>query len=132
MNGKKKRLDTRTTLIILFVVLVIISAYLVITNLPAKVNYLTPEGVASNIEQYLNKTIIVEGYYQPELGGVLVSRPFSQITGTQTSPLKVNLSKVGSLTTDIKYHVTGIVTQLEQGSSPTPIYELVVEKAEHV
>ena len=131
MNGKKKRFDTRTTLIILFVILVIVSAYLLITNLPVKENYLTPEGVASNIQQYLNKTIVVEGYYQPELdGGAMVSKPTSQISGSQTSWLRVDISKVGSLTTDIKYHVTGVITQIS--STPPPIYELVVEKVEQV
>jgi hypothetical protein len=133
MNGKKRRFDTRTTLIVLFVIVIIISAYLLIINLPVQEKYLTPEGVASNIQQYLNKTIVVEGYYQPELdGGAMVSKPTDQISGSQTSWLRVDISKVGGLTTDIKYHLTGVVTQLVQGSSPTPIYELLVEKVEQV
>jgi len=137
MNGKKRRFDTRTTLIVLFVIIIIISAYLLIINLPVQEKYLTPEGVASNIQQYLNKRIIVEGYYEPDIdGGSIVSKPTDQISGSQKSWLRIDISNVGNeslpLSTDVKYHFTGVVTQLDTGSSPTPIYKLLVEKVELV
>ena len=134
---KRRRFDTRTVLIVLFVILIIVAVYFLITNLPVKEEYLTPEMVANNIQQYINKSIVVEGYYEPDIEeGSIVSKPIDQMSGPPRSWLRIDVSNLGNeslpLYTDKKYHFTGIVSQLDIGSSPTPVYKLFVEKVDEV
>ena len=134
---KRRRFDTRTVLIVLFVILIIVAVYFLITNLPVKEEYLTPEMVANNIQQYINKSIVVEGYYEPDIEeGSIVSKPIDQMSGPPRSWLRIDVSNLGieslPLYTDKKYHFTGIVIQLDIGSSPTPVYKLFVEKVDEV
>jgi hypothetical protein len=137
MVVKRRRFETRTVLIVLSIILIIIAVYILITNLPVNEEYLTPEVVANNIQQYLNKSIIVEGYYEPDIEeGSIVSKPIDQMSGPPTSWLRIDVSNLDNaslpLFTDVKYHFTGTVKQLDIGSSPTPVYKLFVEKVDRV
>ncbi len=134
---KRRRFDTRTILIISLIIVIIAAVYLLVTNLPVEEKFLTPELVANNIQQYLNKSIIVEGYYEPDIEeGSIVSKPIDQLSGPPSSWLRIDVSNLDNETlplfTDVKYRFTGIVKQLDIGSSPSPIYKLFVEKVDRV
>jgi hypothetical protein len=135
MSTKRKKFDTRTILIVLFVIVVIAATYIFITNLPAEEDTLTPEEVRRNIQLYLNKNIVVEGYYEPDFdGGSIVSNPIDQLSSPPDSWLRIDITNLDneSVFEDIKYHFTGIVTELEIEGSPTKNYVLFVEKAKQV
>ena len=137
MSAKRKRFDTRTVLIVLLVIVIIASAYIVITNLPAEENYLSPEEVTRNPQLYLNDEIIVEGYYEPDIeGGSIVSLPTDPLSAPPGSWLKLDISNVGNeslpLYSDIKYHFTGLLTETIPTGSPAVVYVFVVEKVERV
>ena len=137
MNAKKKRFDTRNILIILIIIVIIGAGYTLITNLPAEIDTLSPQEVRRNIRTYLNKTIIVEGYYEPDIEeGSIVSRPINQLSEPPDSWLKIDVTNLDNkslpLSSDIKYHFTGVLTELELIGSPTPDYVLIVEKAKQV
>ncbi len=73
MKRKNKILETRTLLIILIVIIIVGGAYLIITNLPAEEDYLTPEGVLANKDYYLEKNLKVRGYFEGEDYPIVVS-----------------------------------------------------------
>jgi hypothetical protein len=135
MSAKRRKFDTRTILIMLFVIIIIAAVYIYITNLPAEEDTLTPEEVRRNIPTYLNKRIVVEGYYEPDIDeGSIVSNPLDPLLPPPDSWLRIdtiNLDNV-SIFTDVKYHFTGVLTKLEIVGSPTPDYVLVAEKAKQV
>ena len=135
MSAKRRKFDTRTILIMLFVIVIIAAAYIYITNLPAEENTLTPEEVRRNIPTYLNKKIVVKGYYEPDIDeGSIVSNPIDQLSPPPDSWLRIDITNLSneSLYTDVKYHFTGVLTELEIVGSPTPDYVLVAEKAKQV
>ena len=119
MVAKKRRFETRTVLIVLFVIVVIASAYIIITNLPVEENYLTPEEILLNKYKYLDQKIIVRGYYDIVGGSpVIVS---TMVTTTGRSTLKFDFSMVDNATDDLyigtyKYDFSG--TLKEDESNP--------------
>lgn len=136
MVAKKSRFDTRTTLMILFVIVIIAAVYILITNLPAEVNYLSPDEVSRNPQQYLGEKIIVEGYYEADInGGSIVSLPADPLS-TPPESLRLDTTNLDNVSlplySDIKYHFTGVLSRMDPGSSPVIIYVLVAEKAEIV
>ena len=64
MNIRGRKFDTRSILIVLFVIVVIAAIYILITNLPEEEDFLTPEEVLNNKDIYLNgETIVIKGYF---------------------------------------------------------------------
>ena len=136
MSAKRRRFDTRTVLTVLFIIVVIAAVYVLITNLPVEEDVLSPEEITRNPQLYLGEKIVVEGYYEADIdGGSIVSIPVDPISPPPES-LRIDISNLGNETlplyADLKYHFTGVLTQLDPGSSPTIVYILVVEKAEQV
>lgn len=116
MVAKKRRFETRTILIVIFVIVVIASGYILITNLPAEVDYLTPEEILLNKSEYLNQNIIVRGYYDIEGGApVIVS---TMVTTAGRSTLKFDYSNIENATDDLfigtyKYDFSGLLIRDE-------------------
>ena len=134
MSAKKKRFDTRTILIVLFVIVVIAAGYIVITNLPAEEEYLTPEEVLRNKDNYLNETIIVKGLYDLDGGKDVVVSTMSTVNGR--APLEIDLEGFSENETDIlktgnKYKFTGVLKLNEEDQLGVSV-KLVVEKIEEV
>lgn len=123
MFKKGKKMDTRTVLIALFIILIIAAGYIVVTNLPAEENFLTPEEVLTNKNNYLNgQTITVKGYFIYD-GGFPVVVSESATAEGRTS-LILNFDNLVSNETDIlktetKFKFTGVLT-LDQ-NDPTGI-----------
>jgi len=135
MSAKRKRFDTRTILIVLFVIVVIAAGYTVITNLPAEEEYLTPEEVLSNKNYHLNGApIIVKGFYDLDGGNDVVVSTMSTVTGRTT--LELDFEGLSDNETDIlrtgnKYKFTGVLTLNEEDPLGVAV-KLVVEKIEEV
>ena len=135
MSAKKKRFDTRTILIVLFVIVVIAAGYIVITNLPAEEEYLIPEEVSSNRDFYLNgEPIVVKGYYDLDGNDPVVVSTMSTIEGRIT--LELDLEGLSDNETDIlrtgnKYKFTGVLILVDENNPLGPVI-FVVEKIEEV
>lgn len=108
---KKKIFSTRTKLIILLVIFIILIGYAVISNLPPAINYINPNKVTSNPELYLNKNITVKGYLDKN------SEELPIITNTMDTTkvrdeLRVdysNISNRDNLREGSIYYFTGII-----------------------
>ena len=109
--AKKGRIDTRTTLIILLIAVIIAAAYIVITNLPAEVEYRTPEQILNNKEYYLQQSeIIVRGFYLNDGGVEIIVSTLSTIEGK--SALRINSSNLEDpLLTDKTLEFTGYLME---------------------
>lgn len=135
MSAKKKRFDTRTILIVLFVIVIIAAGYIVITNLPAEEEYLIPEEVLSNRDFYLNgEPIVVKGYYDLDGNDPVVVSTMSTIEGRTT--LELDLEGLSDNETDIlrtgnKYKFTGVLNLVDENNPLGPVI-FVVEKIEEV
>jgi hypothetical protein len=128
---KGKKIENRTILIISAVILIILAGYYIITNLPAQENYLTVEEVLRNKDNYINKSIVIRGYYDSN-GPAIVSKP-SDVTGK--SSLIVDHSQVQNasdiLINDKKYDFTGTLQETNVGG-PGNIVIFKVSKIEIV
>jgi len=135
MSAKKKRFDTRTILIVLFVIVIIAAGYIVITNLPAEEEYLIPEEVISNRDFYLNgEPIVVKGYYDLDGNDPVVVSTMSTIEGRTT--LELDFEGFSDNETDIlrtgnKYKFTGVLILVDENNPLGPVI-FVVEKIEEV
>jgi len=117
MSAKAKKLDFKTVLYILIIVLIIAAIVYVITRPPGETFY-SPEEVLLNKDDLVDDTITVEGEYfiSPD-GPSLVS----STTGTPTNWLLVDDSELDAtapdLTEDVKYRLTGVLKQVEGDTS---------------
>jgi len=69
MSPRDTRKDLRNILVVIVVATIIIGIYLISTNPNTdSIEILTPDQVLDNYEQYLGKTIAVEGYYEASVG----------------------------------------------------------------
>ena len=134
MRAKRRKFDTRTILIVLFVIVILAAAYIVITNLPVEEDYLTPEEVLGNKELYLNgDPIVVKGYYIYEAGNPVVVSTLSTVVGR--SSLRLNFDNLDEnetdiLRTNVKFKFTGILTLVDENNPYAVIF--IVEKIEEV
>ena len=110
MKSKSKLLETRTLIIILILIIIIGGGYLIISNLPAEEDYLTPEEVLANIDSYMNKKITVRGFYDLSSGAdpIIVS---TLSTTEGRAELRIDYSNIENATDDLfeeeKYDFTG-------------------------
>ena len=101
MASKSRRFDTRTILIILLVITIIGAGYIIITNLPAEIDFVTPDEIVKNKEGYLNQQVIVKGYYDKDPGDfpIIVS---TMSTTTGRAELKLDYGKIVNATDDLR------------------------------
>ena len=119
MAKKGRRFDTRTILIILLVIVIIGAIYVIITNLPAEIETITPDDVLRNKSGYLGKSVVVKGYFDFEGGSPVVVSRMTPIEGR--SALKLDYSNIETNETDKLiqgdiYRFTGTI--VEDTSNP--------------
>jgi len=120
MSVKRRKYDTRTILIVLFVIVVIAAGYILITNLPAEEDWLTPEELLGNKNTYLDgRTIVVRGYYDSNEGAIV-----STTKNVEKSILPLDYSNVKNATDilrdGVKFDFTGILEAVDTGGSVPP------------
>jgi len=131
---RRRRFETRTILIVLFIIVVIAAVYVLITNLPAEGDYVTPEEVILNKSKYLDQTIVVRGYYDIDGGNPVIVSTMSTTAGR--SILKFDYSNVDNATDKLfvgktKYDFTGVLRKDESNPIVLDVI-LVLEKFEDV
>ena len=112
MSVKGKKWDTRTTLYILVIFLIVIAVIYVVTLPPDDSEpVLSVQNVLANTESYLNGTILVEGIYYVEGSDEFLIPPTTDANPTPTQRLLLNTENLDNttapLTVKSKYHVTG-------------------------
>ena len=117
MSAKARKLDPRTVLYVLIIVLIIAAVVYIVTRPPGETFY-SPEEVLLNKDNLIDGTITVEGtYYISPDGPSLVS----STTGTPTNWLLVDDSELDAtapdLTVNIKYRLKGVLKQVEGDTS---------------
>ncbi len=120
MSVKRRKYDTKTILIVLFVIVVIAAGYILITNLPAEEDWLTPEELLGNKNTYLDgRTIVVRGYYDSNERAIV-----STTKNVEKSILPLNYSSVKNATDilkdGVKFDFTGILESVDTGGSVPP------------
>ena len=124
MSAKRKRFDTRTVLIILFIIVIIAAGYIFITNLPAEEETFAPEELLMNPGKYLNvESIVVKGFYVITTEGPSIVSTLSTVTGRPS--LRLDYSGVANATdiliTDTKYKFTGVLTLVDENNPLGPL-----------
>ena len=111
MSVKGKKWDTRTTLYILVIFLIVIAVIYVVTLPPDDSEpVLSVQNVLANTESYLNGTILVEGIYYVEGSDEFLIPPTTDANPTPTQRLLLNTENLDNTTILIqqsKYHLTG-------------------------
>lgn len=107
-----KKIENRTILIIISLILIVLAGYYIVVSLPVAVDYLTVEDALRNKDSYINKTIIIRGYYQSAVQSIVST--MSDVTGKSTLTLDYtgvqNASEI--LRNGIKYDFTGILQEI--------------------
>ena len=129
MSAKGRKWDTRTILYVLIILLIIVAVIYVVTLPPDNSEpVLSVQTVLANIDNYLNKTITVEGIYYVEGNDEYLSPPTNDASPTPTLndllPLNTeNLENTTILIQKSKYHVTG---RLETVTAPSGIISGII------
>jgi len=134
MASKSKKFETRTILVIILVLLIAVAAYMVISNLPESRDFKSPDEVSRNIADYLNKTILVKGFYDIDGNEDVVVSTMDTTEGRIT--LSLDLSGFENNETDVletgnKYIFTGTLVYEIENNPISPVI-FVVEKIEIV
>ena len=138
MSPKKANRNLWNIILVVLAAIIIVAAYILASNTEDEPKILSPEDVINNYEEYLDKNIVVEGYYYHESGpagkGSIIS---SIIQEGQSSinyqRLPVNHSTInttGLLIDKVKYKFIGFLKSDE--SIPGDAFILIAEKIETV
>jgi cytochrome c-type biogenesis protein CcmE len=107
---KKKIFSTRTKLIILLAIFIILLGVVVILNLPPSIHFLTPNQVLSNQESYIDQRVIVKGYLDKNDNVSIITNTMD--TTKTRDMLRVDYSKISNrdnLREGTLYYFTGII-----------------------
>lgn len=138
MSPRDTRKDLRNILVVIVVAAIIIGIYLIATNPNTdSIEILTPDQVLDNHEQYLGKTIAVEGYYEASVGQIDSGTITSIIVGSGQSStgiikrLTVDHSSISNFTLadETKYRFIG---ELQTESLPGEAVILVATQIQEV
>ena len=125
MAKKRRKMDTRTLLIALFIILIIAAGYIVVTNLPAEETFLTPEEVVTNRNNYLNgQTITVKGFFIYDGGFPAVVSELTTVEGRTSLILSFeNLvaNETDVLRSEAKFKFTGVLTLVDENNQYGPV-----------
>ena len=138
MSPKNTNRNLWNIILVVLAAIIIVATYILASNTTDEPKILSPEDVMNNYEEYLGKSIVVEGYYYPESGpagkGSIIS---SIIQEGQSSinyqRLPVNHSTInttGLLIDKVKYKFIGFLKSDE--SIPGDAFILIAEKIETV
>jgi len=128
MAAKGKKFETRTLLVILFVLIIIVAAYMVVTNLPEEENFYSPDEVLRNKDSYLNKTIVVKGFYDIDGDEAVVVSTMDTTEGRTT--LGLDFSNLQNNETDVlemgkKFEFTGTLIYEIEDNPLSPLIFVV-------
>ncbi len=135
MVKRSSKISTRTYLIIIIFLLIILGGYLIATNLPEGIDALTPEQININKQEYIGKTVTVVGTFN-----FFGADPVILTTSTALEEdriLKINYSNIPNATDDLfqdeKYYFTGKIER-EYPDNPLLIDKiiLILDKFEKV
>jgi hypothetical protein len=136
MSPKNANRNLWNIILVVLVAIIIVAAYILASNPADEPMTLSPEDVMNNYEEYLGKSIVVEGYYYHESGPVGKGSIVSSIiqegqSSTNYQRLPVNHSTInttGLLIDKVKYTFTGLLKSDE--SIPGNAFILIAEKIE--
>lgn len=136
MSPKNANRNLWNIILVVLVAIIIVAAYILASNPADEPMTLSPEDVMNNYEEYLGKSIVVEGYYYHESGpagkGSIVSSIIQEgQSSTNYQRLPVNHSTInttGLLIDKVKYRFTGLLQSDE--SIPGDAFILIAEKIE--
>ncbi len=128
MSAKKSRIEPRTLIYILIVVIIIAGiAYFVLSYEPSET--LTVSQVNAKSGKLIGDTIDVEGvYYKEGAGGDYLIPTYTSVANQNpTERLSLNLSNIGNdtnLVEDQQYHVKGVLTENQFGFIELKVEEI--------
>jgi len=130
MSAKRSKIDTRTMLYILIVVLIVIGAYYFISNMSEPEKWYSPGDVRENL---VGQKINVQGFYEPDLyDGSIVS----DYNNVDEGFLRVDLSNVDSnllpLKTQTKFKFTGELQEITGEFQGLTVLILMAESVDEV
>jgi hypothetical protein len=136
MSPKNANRNLWNIILMALAAIILVAAYILASNTADEPNILSPEDVMNNYEEYLGKSIVVEGYYYHESGpagkGSIVSSIIQEgQSSTNYQRLPVNHSTInttGLLIDNVKYKFTGLLQSDE--SIPGDAFILIAEKIE--
>ena len=137
MSLKKANRNLWNIILVVLAAIIIVAAYILASNTADEPKILSPEDVMNNYEEYLGKSIVVEGYYYHKSGsagkGSIVSSIIQegQSSTNNYQRLPVNHSTInttGLLIDKVKYKFTGLLQSDE--SIPGDAFILIAEKIE--
>ena len=138
MSPKNTNRNLWNIVLVVLAAIIIVAAYILASNTADEPKILSPEDVMNNYEEYLGKSIVVEGYYYHESGPAGRGSVISSIiqegqSSTNYQRLLVNHSTInttGLLIDKVKYKFTGLLKSDE--SIPGDAFILIAEKIEPV
>jgi hypothetical protein len=136
MSPKNANRNLWNIILVVLAAIIIVAAYILASNTTDEPKILSPEDVMNNYEEYLGKSIVVEGYYYHEGGptgrGSITSSIIQEgQSSTNYQRLPVNHSTInttGLLIDKVKYRFTGLLESDE--STPGDAFILIAEKIE--
>ena len=136
MNAKRKW-DRRTILLVLIIVVILIAVIFVVFSPPGEkvASPLNVQEIMQNKDMYVDKNIVVEGYYYISIDGPSLVSATTVLNPTPSIWLKLDETSLnsakqvaGNLTTsnNLKYRVEGVLQKVESplGSN----YYMIVNK----
>jgi len=138
MSAKNANRNLWNIMLVVLAAIIIVAVYILVSNTTDEPTVLSPEDVMNNYEEYLGKSIVVEGYYYHESGpagrGSIVSSIIQEgqsSTNYQRLPLNHStINTTGLLIDKVKYKFTGLLKSDE--SIPGNVFILIAEKIEAV
>ena len=136
MSPKNANRNLWNIILVVLAAIIIVAAYILASNPADEPKILSPEDIMNNYEEYLSKSIVVEGYYYYESGpageGSIISSIIQEgQSSTNYQRLPVNHSTInttGLLIDKVKYKFTGLLKSDE--SIPGDAFILIAEKIE--
>ena len=138
MSAKNANRNLWNIMLVVLAAIIIVAVYILVSNTTDEPKVLSPEDVVNNYEEYLGKSIVVEGYYYYESGpagrGSIVSSIIQEgqsSTNYQRLPLNHStINTTGLLIDKVKYKFTGLLKSDEL--IPGNVFILIAEKIEAV
>ena len=136
MSPKNANRNLWNIILVVLAAIIIVATYILASDTTDEPKILSPEDVMNNYEEYLGKSIVVEGYYYHESvpagkGSIISSIIQEGQSSINYQRLPVNHSTInitGLLIDKVKYKFTGLLKS--EGSIPGNTFILIAEKIE--
>ena len=132
MIARRRNWDMRTILYVLIAAMLVLSAvYVIFLPSEPQPNIYAVQDILNNPGKYINETIIVEGTYYADEGGLGPPTFDSSLTPEVILNLDLETNNV-SLSDGTEYRVTGVLQEIESPYDNTVLVELVAESKQRV